>query len=319
MHFSRPILSLCCALIISSGASAIRAETSMPVREGDPSCDKRCLNQFVDQYLQALVSHDPHSVPMSKDVKFTENTVRLNVGDGLWSTATGLGDYRLYASDPWAEQAAAITVVLEQDGPKVLALRLRIKNRQITEIESVIARPGSTDPLSPALLTWQVKPIWLEPLKPEERVPRDDMVTAANNYFEAIEHDDGKVVPFDASCTMANREADGPFVPRPNMPDMSKMGCGDMFNHGMMGGLRIPERHFWLVDEERGIVFGAFMFCIDAPVKVAPGQSVALNGEASRQPNTGIIAEMFKIKSGRIYEINNVTGPVLAYGTRSGW
>jgi hypothetical protein len=156
-------------------------------------------------------------------------------------------------ADPWAEQAAFMGVVLERDGPKFLGLRLRIKNMQIREIESVVGRPGSSDPLPKDLETVMPKAIWQELLKPAEHVSREEMVIAANNYFEAIEKDAPGLVPWDESCTMgASREANGSRAPE-NSP-IGSLKCDGIFGRGMMGGLSIPERHFWLIDEDQGIV-----------------------------------------------------------------
>jgi hypothetical protein len=318
MKCARSMLGILSAAVLLLYGPTAGAGTTMPVREGDPSCNRTCLNQFVDKYLDALVAHDPSRLPLASDVRFTENTVRLSLTEGLWKTATGLGSYKLYMADPWAEQAAFMGVVLERDGPKFLGLRLRIKNMQIREIESVVGRPGSSDPLPKDLQTVMPKPFWQELLKPAEHVSREEMVTAANNYFEAIEKDAPGLVPWDESCTMgASREANGSAAPE-NSP-MGSLKCDGIFGKGMMGGLSIPERHFWLIDEDQGIVFGAFMFSGDKPAEVKPGQASALGGDLQRQPNTGIIAEAFKIKNGRVYGINAVTGPTLAYGTRSGW
>ena len=43
------------------------------------TCDRECLNGFVDQYLDAMVKHDPKLVPLTKNVKFTENGVRYSM------------------------------------------------------------------------------------------------------------------------------------------------------------------------------------------------------------------------------------------------
>jgi hypothetical protein len=53
------------------------------------TCDRQCLVDLMKKYLAALVVHDPKLVPFEKDVKFTENTANIPVGDGLWVTATG--------------------------------------------------------------------------------------------------------------------------------------------------------------------------------------------------------------------------------------
>ena len=48
-----------------------------------PSCDRVCMTGLVDQYLAALVRHDPAGLPLSRGVRFTENTAEIKIGDGL--------------------------------------------------------------------------------------------------------------------------------------------------------------------------------------------------------------------------------------------
>lgn len=47
-------------------------------------CDRACMIALTDQYLAALVKHDPTGLPLSRGVRFTENTAEIRVGDGLW-------------------------------------------------------------------------------------------------------------------------------------------------------------------------------------------------------------------------------------------
>ena len=54
-----------------------------------PTCDRQCLVSLMQNYLAALVKHDPKAVPFDQDVKFTENTANIPVGYGLWETASG--------------------------------------------------------------------------------------------------------------------------------------------------------------------------------------------------------------------------------------
>ena len=76
------------------------------------ACDRACLETTVDQFLDALVKHDPKLVPLTRTVKFTENGQKLPVGDGSWRTMVGKGTYRLFVSDPKAEQVAFIGTLL---------------------------------------------------------------------------------------------------------------------------------------------------------------------------------------------------------------
>jgi hypothetical protein len=65
------------------------------------TCDRRCLVDLMKNYLAALVAHNPGAVPFDKDVKFTENTANIPVGDGLWVTASGgPSEFQIYAADP---------------------------------------------------------------------------------------------------------------------------------------------------------------------------------------------------------------------------
>src|SRR5580700_5471019 len=78
------------------------------------SCDRECLNGFVDQYLDALVKHDPKLVPLTKNVKFTENGQRLDPGDGLWRSMSSKGTYRLFVTDTEAGEVAFLGTIREQ-------------------------------------------------------------------------------------------------------------------------------------------------------------------------------------------------------------
>src|SRR5215468_7658991 len=94
------------------------------------ACDRACLEGYVDKYLDAVIAHDPKLLPLSRNVKFTENGVRLDVGDAHWKTVIGKGTYRLFVTDPEAGQVAFIGTVREEarnpDGsPSALALRLK--------------------------------------------------------------------------------------------------------------------------------------------------------------------------------------------------
>jgi hypothetical protein len=314
------ISPLCCIFLMLGVVGAASADTVMRVREGEMSCDRACLNNFVDQYLDAMADGDPSRIPLTKDVRMTENTIQLNIGDGLWTTTRSIGTNKHYLADVWAQQAGFIGVIYEADGPKKLALRLRIKNMQIKEVEMVTARPGSSDPMGNNLENWAPHPLWARELTTAQRRPRHEMVDLANQYFEAIERDETGLALWADGCTFMNaREANGsgsnnPDPDAPAMPaEFANMGCDAMFGNGAMGTLEIPERSFWIVDEEMGAVLGAFIF--SSPT--AGGMS--MGGVIQNQPNSGIIAEAFKIIDGKIYRLDAVTGLTYAYGTKTGW
>jgi hypothetical protein len=89
-------------------------------------CERACLQGLVDQYLAALVAHDPGRLPLAVNVRFTENGQELHLGDGLWGTASAPGKYKLYVADPEDGQVGFYGTVMENGTPVLLALRLRV-------------------------------------------------------------------------------------------------------------------------------------------------------------------------------------------------
>ena len=113
-------------------------DSGQPETAGD--CDRACLEDFADRYINAMVAHDPSSVPLADTVKFTENGVELNVGDALWATASGNTDYTIYAADPETGQIGYSGIV-EENGTRVLiSFRLKISKGRINEIEQIVGR-----------------------------------------------------------------------------------------------------------------------------------------------------------------------------------
>jgi hypothetical protein len=104
------------------------------------ACDRECLRGFVTQYLDAMVAHTPRVLPTAPTVRFTENTVTMMLGEGLWKNASKIGTYRQDFLDVRQGVAAAHVVVEEAGSPIMFALRLKVVNKQITEIETMVTR-----------------------------------------------------------------------------------------------------------------------------------------------------------------------------------
>ena len=131
----RSIVVLAVVIII---ASILNASTGpIPL-----NCNRACLENVVEQYLSALVARDPRRLPVSKDVKYTENDQVINFGDGFWKTVEGRGNYTHIFADPDFGQVASMGTMREAGGPILMSLRLRIEIGRITEIESIYFKPG---------------------------------------------------------------------------------------------------------------------------------------------------------------------------------
>jgi hypothetical protein len=292
------------------------------------------MTALFDQYIAALVRHDPTGVPLNRDMKFTENTARLQVGkEGLWIAAseapTGL---RIYAVDVGAGQIGFYGVMKERNKPVLVAMRLKVANGQITEAEHVIAR--SLRPETVKNLATP-RPEFITALSPANRLPRQQMVNIADSYFEAIEHANGKLAPFADDCVRRENGTQTTHNPKPvpwpvplgtkqaddAMAYLGTLSCSDQLDTHVMDFItRLWPRRHEIVDEELGIVFSFPMFqhrggSGTIAIRNVPGtDSLPLGGSSSSMQ----AGELFKIDRGRITAVEAM-GAQLPYGTKSGW
>ena len=110
------------ALLICAGTAAAQG-----------TCDRACLTGILDQYLNAMAANDSKKAPFAPNAKYTENTARLPLNEGLWFTAAGLNDYKIVLADPQGNAVAFIGVVNEHmppgQAPRKTILALRIKQK----------------------------------------------------------------------------------------------------------------------------------------------------------------------------------------------
>jgi hypothetical protein len=266
-------------------------------------------------------------VPLADDVKLVENTEVTPIGEGLWEAATGgPADFKIYVADPVAGQIGFLGVIEEKGKPTILAARLKVRDGRITEIDHLVVHAGER-PLSPNMA--KPRPGLLQPLDPSERVPRDQMRKIANSYYEAIVQDDGTVAPFADECqrrenggTTANDQEQTPEeAAQDDFSVFRKMKCGEQLSTGVMSYITdINRRRLLAVDEEMGLVFAFSTFVHDGVPKVMTITGVPGITERVNQwgPFDLPAAHIFKIRSGKIYEIEAI-GYVAKHGIQSGW
>ena len=96
---------------------ALSGFSQISVFAGD--CDRECLAGMITQYVDALVEHDPSKLPLADDVRFTENSKALKLGEGLWQTVTAKGEFRHDYLDT-EKQIAATHILLREDENQLL-------------------------------------------------------------------------------------------------------------------------------------------------------------------------------------------------------
>lgn len=319
----------------SAGLAAL-AVTALASEAADAqSCDRACLEGFVDRYFDAVIENDPVRLPLSDDVRFTENGQRLEIGDGLWRTMRAKGGYRLFVTDTTAGQVAFLGTIEEDHRdpslgtPALIALRLKIDDGEISEVEQFVARNVEAAERVEAL--GSPHPVFLETVPEDERMSRFDLIDTANAYFTGMQQNDGRGdYPFHRDCSRIENGTQTTNRPTPEgetRPDpatatnySAQWSCLEQFESGLLHFVtRIRDRRFVAVDQERGLVFSFVFF------DHSGGETRSFTTPSGRevtagpvQPWTWYIAELFKVENGQLRQIEAILERV-PYGMLSGW
>jgi|SRR5665213_913867 len=297
------------------------------------NCGRACLEGVLNQYLAALVAHDPKRLPLSGDVKYTENDQRIDIGDGFWKTVEGRGNYTHIFADPEFGQVAFMGTMHEAGLALLMSLRLRVELGRITEIESIYFRQGGGGPANIAEMDkpgYKPEAMWFKSIPPAQRPSRQEMIAVADSYFSGLQKNDGKGVNgtgtynFTSDCDRIENGSHTTNVPRPpNEPkdaiDGFALDCMSQFKLGYYFVVQnIHDRRYPLVDNERGIVWSHAVFdqgTVNSGV-LSDGRKFAFKG--FNRPSSILVTEAFLIENGKIRRVEMI-GPSATYHLNSGW
>jgi hypothetical protein len=279
-------------------------------------CARECLEGIARKYLDALVQRNPSAAPLAEHVAFSENNVSLLLGDGLWGSITGRGapSTELFFADPEAGQVGFFGIVDEHGVPGYLAVRLKVADRKISEIETIVNRvpplaPGAT-PSPFATRTpkeLQHFPAMTEAVPPGERVSRGRLIDIANGYFSTLQQNDGQLfTAFDDECSRMENGNVSAGDPNASYP-AAKLSCAEQFKKGAYRfDSALRDRGFMLVDEERQLVLTRAFLDHNAVLtdfKLADGTPAV---SSFKTPSTLCVLELFKIRGGKIFRVEVV-------------
>jgi len=240
---------------------------------GAADCDRACLKTTLDQYLNAVVKHDPAAAPLSIGFRQTENATVVKLSSGLWKTATALGRVQRRYCDPVTGQAAYFGLIEENGSPAVVTLRLKVDNKKATEAEWVISRkgdPGLNGPaggnvFDPDNLIANPPP---DKLLGKDRMTREAMIAVTNSYFDGITTHDGSIIQAYAGCVRIENGVGmtGRGVPPRGGATAPARGGAPAAEGDCTSGLEtiniqnVAARRFPVVDEEAGVVLAMAVF-----------------------------------------------------------
>ncbi len=244
-------------------------------------CTRELLKATVDAYFTALTAHTPSTLPLADSVKHTENGKVSKAGDeGLWKTA-GARKYAHSAFDTELCMSASQAVVADGSKDVPMALRLKLQNQKITEIEMIVARSGdypalTANPAALAALDATVK--WELAPPAAQRATKQQLTGWMDKYFKQFPSGVCNTTP---ECKRIENGG-GNFV----------CGQGASCASGAGSGQAVLDSRLIFADVESGIGVGFTIF-------------------------TGgyIDMHMFKMYDGKVHAVS----AILANGEDSGW
>jgi hypothetical protein len=315
--------------VLLGGLAAIAAFGMNAASGAEAGCNRACLAGVMNTYLQALVQHNPAALPTTRNVKYTENGVRLTIGDGLWQTAAAMPTYRLDIIDDEAGQVGLLGRISENGNNNWYGVRLKVEpDQKVSEIEVLINRSVSAAPAGPAggappRQNTEPHPLMAEVVPADKRLTREQLADISNTYFTGLDtSDSSRGIPFSPQCQ--RRENGTVTANNPDAPkgSMAWFDCKTQFDTGFSVIVTdIRERRFEVVDRTKGLAFGWGYFDHNGtPARFSrtPDHEMVDVAATFRQPITFYIAEVFKVVDGNIRQIEAVLTTV-PYQMESGW
>lgn len=240
------------------------------------------LADLMHKLLDAIVAHDVRGLPLTADARYTENGQTLEFGDGLWGTLTGYvrpdsplaGHFRIDMTDAARAEAVYFGAIVETTTPGVLALRMKLRGAQISEIEALAVRVetagerGGTVALFQPPLLAQLDAASFDVPDPAlvARVakPSDPQTLTAivERYFEAVRQGSSGKAALAANCsrrdngvrTTGNNEAEPLDSSVPAYRPFA-LGCAEQIDSGYFTNFtRLRGLRHLAVDPARGLV-----------------------------------------------------------------
>lgn len=229
-------------------------------------CNRDCLKQHLDTYLNAVAAHKPQSAGLWVGFRQTENSVVVPEGQGVWSSVTGLGSMQRQYLDPVQSQAGFFGTVFMGQEEAAVSLRLKVQWNQVTEAEWFISRksdpgvtgePGKTpfdlDKLRATLPAQRVVP-------KGERMQREALQAVVNSYFDGITSRNGLIVKGHPGCSRYENgfpTFNSPMKPHNDIGNDGKTDCRTQSDFGIA---IVALRNYFVIDEEAQTVMVTGMF-----------------------------------------------------------
>src|SRR6266542_2988421 len=98
-------LTIAPVILVAVVAVGLRAQEPPWDASRVKPCDRQCLVDISDRYLDAMMKKDPAGLPLEPETRITENTATVGIGEGvLWRAKVEPTAFRIHVADPvWGQ------------------------------------------------------------------------------------------------------------------------------------------------------------------------------------------------------------------------
>ena len=275
------------------------AEPPVPISSPE-QCAAQCLSGLTGKVMEAFATRGMwRELPWAEEVGYDENSVGLQVNEGIWGSTTAIDRKPLVIADPQLGRALWLGRIEEHGQPAWAAVTVSADGDRIGRVQTVIRRkeygaPYAEPETAPTFST----------LPNARRTSRRDMLAAVDRFFAALNAKNGVAPPdLAADCTWT---LNGQPTPSCTLP---------FTNRELQSLEQVRDRKVIAVDEARGLVAVSTYEDFTASVQEFTDASGKAYKDQDTYPRTLQVVELFRFSGGRIESIHAITSE-LPYGMK---
>jgi hypothetical protein len=163
------------------------------------ACTRDALQAMVDKYVEAQKAGDPTKMPLSSDVKYTQNMKATTAEKCIVKTALPtIASTRTFLD---VDSCRTFTEMIITAGghPYVIGTRLKVNNDKISEVNTMVTDTLDWNFSATSYLNFSKSEIW-DTLPVDQRGNRQIFINACNAYFDKIFDWSKDTIPWGDEC-----------------------------------------------------------------------------------------------------------------------
>ena len=240
----------------------------------------------MDDFVRAMTTGKAGSVPIVEQAEIRENTKVVSLDATAWRQVKAVLSLLTFADPITGNVVSRAGVELADGKPGYISTRLKAgAGGRLTDVE--ISADTSTRVVS--TYVWNLDPLYMSVLPPEQRMSRVALEALARRYFHSLSTHEAIAADFDDSCNRFHSGQQITNAGRNTVEAGPARTCAASLEGNPPWG-PATEQRFPVIDPERGIVFGVTLLHY---LKTPDQQQM-------------YVSEVFKVIGGRIVRIDNI-------------